>query len=96
MFSRLQELLNFKLKKGKIEQVKVALGIDKIATEYYCWRHQEDGSGVQVDLIIERADRVFNVCEIKYCDHEYSLQKGEDLKVRNRVGMFKELFVDRP
>ncbi len=78
-----------------IEQVKVALGIDKIATEYYCWRHQEDGSGVQVDLIIERADRVFNVCEIKYCDHEYSLQKGEDLKVRNRVGMFKELVAKR-
>ncbi len=47
-------------------------------------------------MINERGDRVFNVCEIKYCDHEYSLQRGEDLKVRNRVGMFKELFVDRP
>lgn len=73
-----------------IEQIKKALGIDKIATEYYCWRYQNDDKGAQVDLIIERADRVFNVCEIKYSDHEYSLQKDEDLKIRNRVGAFKE------
>lgn len=73
-----------------IEQIKKALGIDKIATEYYCWRYQNDDKGAQVDLIIERADRVFNVCKIKYSDHEYSLQKDEDLKIRNRVGAFKE------
>ena len=78
-----------------IEQIKKALGIDKIATEFYCWRYQDDENGAQVDLIIERADRVFNVCEIKYSDHEYSLQKGEDLKIRNRVGTFKEEIAKR-
>lgn len=73
-----------------IDQIKKALGIDKIATEYYCWRYNDGDNGAQIDLIIERADRVFNVCEIKYSEYEYSLQKGEYLNIRNRVGTFQQ------
>lgn len=73
-----------------VEQIKKALGIDKIATEYYCWRYTGDNNGAQIDLVIERADRVFNVCEIKYSEHEYSLQKDELVNIRNRVGTFQQ------
>lgn len=73
-----------------IDQIKKGLGIDKIATEYYCWRYNDKENGAQIDLVIERADRVFNICEIKYSEHEYSLQKNEDLNIRNRVGTFQQ------
>lgn len=44
---------------------------------------------VQIDLLIERADRVVNVCEMKYCSGEYVLKKEEDLKIRNRIEAYK-------
>jgi hypothetical protein len=49
-----------------ISQLKQALGIDKIATEYYSWRSKNSSNGAQIDLFIERADRIINMCEMKY------------------------------
>ena len=72
-----------------IEEIKAALGIDKIGTEYFSWRSKESEAGAQIDLIIERADRIINVCEIKYSEQEYILKKEEDMKIRNRVGAYK-------
>lgn len=28
--------------------------------------------GAQIDIIIDRVDNTINLCEVKYCDHEYS------------------------
>ena len=74
---------------GHIPQIKQALGITGIGTEYYSWRSKESSEGAQVDLILERADRVINLCEIKYSTEQYALDKDEDLKIRNRMGDFK-------
>lgn len=51
-----------------IPQVKKAIGVDQIGTEYYSWRSNDPNQRAQVDLIIERADRLINLCEIKYSD----------------------------
>ncbi len=72
-----------------IEQIKQAIGIGSIGTEYYSWRSRQAESGAQIDMVIERADRMINVCEMKYSEDEYSIQKDEDLKLRNRVGAFR-------
>ena len=45
---------------------------------------------MQIDLIIERADQVINLCEVKYSQKEYAIDKDEDLRLRNRCGSFKE------
>ena len=74
---------------GHIPQIKQSLGITGIGTEYYSWRSKESSEGAQVDLILERADRVINLCEIKYSTEQYALDKDEDLKIRNRMGDFK-------
>lgn len=71
-----------------IPQLKKALGIDKIATEYYSWRSKNSSNGAQIDLLIERADRVINLCEIKYSNIPYSIDKAEDLKIRLRQSDF--------
>lgn len=72
-----------------IDNIKKALGISAIAAEYFSWRSEESKPAVQIDLLIERADRVVNVCEMKYCSGEYVLKKEEDLKIRNRIEAYK-------
>lgn len=71
-----------------IPQIKKSLGIDRIGTEYYSWRSKESENGAQIDLLIERADRVINLCEIKYSATPYTIDKAEDLKLRIRQGDF--------
>jgi len=73
-----------------IEQIKHALKIDAIGTEYFSWRSKESNPGAQIDLLIERSDRVTHVCEVKYSDSDYSLQKEEEMKIRNRIGRYRE------
>ena len=71
-----------------IPQIKKALGIDQIGTEYYSWRSNDPNQRAQVDLIIERADRLINLCEIKYSATTYTIDKSEDLKLRIRQAAF--------
>ena len=73
-----------------IEQIKHALGIDRIATEYFSWRSKQNAEGAQIDLVIERADRVTNVCEIKYSENDYRLDKAEERALRNRCADFRD------
>lgn len=72
-----------------ISQIKKALGIDQIHTEYYSWRSATTEPKAQIDLAIERADKMINICEIKFCDAPYSISKDEDLKLRIRLANFK-------
>ncbi|MCQ2050374.1 MAG: AAA family ATPase [Candidatus Saccharibacteria bacterium] len=73
-----------------VEQIKKALGVEQIGTEYYSWRSKNAEEGAQIDFVLERADRIVNVFEIKYSEGEYSLQKDEYLKIQNRIAAFKQ------
>ena len=72
-----------------IDKVKKALGIDKIITQHYTWRGEYEGERVQIDLIIDRADGIIDICEIKYSDTEYRLTKEEYFKIIDRMETFK-------
>jgi len=69
-------------------QIKMALGINRIATENYSWRNKWYADGAQIDLLIERADRVTNICEIRYSESDYLLDKAEERSIRNRYNDF--------
>lgn len=71
-----------------IPQIKKTLGIDRIHTEYYSWRSRESMPAAQIDLIIDRADNLTNVCEIKYSQLPYSISKDEESRIRNRIADF--------
>jgi len=73
-----------------INQIKHALRIDAIGTEYFSWRSKANPPKAQIDLLIERADRKTNICEVKYSESDYSLQKDEDAKIRNRISTYRE------
>ena len=79
-----------------VPQILKALRIDAISTSFYTWRSNlrkdEDNileRGAQIDLIIERADHIINVCEVKYSESAYLLSKEEDDKIRNRLAVFQ-------
>ena len=59
-----------------------------IGTQYYSWRSKESSEEAQIDMLIERADRVINLCEMKYSIYPYALDKAESLKIRTRIGDF--------
>lgn len=73
-----------------IPQIKEALGIQRIRTEYYSWRSKESQPAAQVDLIIERADQIISLCEIKYSKGIYSLDAKEEERLRNRMTDFAD------
>ena len=74
-----------------IEQIKHALRIDEISTIYYSWRSSQSSTPrrAQIDLVIERADKMINICEAKYSDVSYTLDKEEYDKFINRVAAYK-------
>ena len=72
-----------------VQQIKEALHIDTIASEQYSWRSKESQPAAQIDLIIDRADDVVNICEIKYSTKEYSLSEDESKKMAYRLEAFR-------
>lgn len=73
-----------------LPQIKQALGIASVKTEHYSWKSKTLTDGAQIDIIIDRADNTINLCEVKYCDHEYQLDKDEFFKINHRVEAFEE------
>jgi len=72
-----------------IGQIKSKLGISAVATEYFGWR-QTEGGKAQVDLVILRRDHTANLCEMKFLEAPYKIDKEEDVKLRGRITAFKE------
>ena len=73
-----------------IPQIKAAIGISGVLTDEYCWRGNDENNGrVQIDLILDRADRMADICEIKFSDGEYSLEAEEYRKIRNRMEVYR-------
>jgi uncharacterized protein len=76
-----------------VKNIKKALGIEGVYTETSTWYKAGDKetSGAQVDLVIDRKDRVINLFEIKYSINPFEITKAYDLNLRNKVGTFKEV-----
>ena len=74
-------------------QIKKSLGISGIRTEAYAWRRRggDDSDGVQIDLLISRADKTVNICEMKYSQEEYSISEAEHSKMIRRRNAYIEV-----
>lgn len=69
------------------EQIRASLGIAGVQAEIYPWRATADGevSGAQIDMLIDRADRVVNMCEMKFYQEEFAIDKEYDKKLRSKI-----------
>ena len=75
-----------------IDQIKRALGISGILADVYSWRGFAKGKGergAQIDMVIDRGDRMINVCEMKYASEDYSFSQDERDKLQRRIELFK-------
>ena len=47
-------------------------------------------SAAQIDMLIDRADGVIDLCEMKYTVGEYSISQKEETEILNRKARFME------
>ena len=71
-----------------IPQIKTALGINGVQTEVLPWHSEQKSGGAQTDMIIDRADRIVNICEMKFYNTEFVVDKDYDEKLRNKLDVF--------
>ena len=76
--------------KDHIPWIKQKLGISGVLSEESSWqtRSNEEHSGAQIDLLIDRRDHIINLCEIKYAAEEYVITRETDLDIRNKIAVF--------
>lgn len=72
-----------------INQIRQALGISGIASDVSAWYCKDDQQGAQIDLVIDRSDKSIDLCEMKYCDHQFELKKEYVEWMRERRELFK-------
>ncbi len=81
--------------KDHIEPIKQALGIGSVMTEQSEWRitqqelNDESSSGAQIDLLIDRRDHAINICEIKFNDGMFTINKDYSMALKRKINTFR-------
>ena len=75
--------------KDHLWQIRRALGINGVLVSASSWKGQYEGSGAQIDLVIDRRDRVIDICEAKYSIDEFIIDKEYEGCLRNKLSVFK-------
>ncbi len=80
------------------EQIKEALGISGILCSIYAWKEKgftdPDGNkweGGQIDLVIDRDDKVINLCEMKYSNDKFAISGDYAERIKNRTALFGKI-----
>lgn len=68
-----------------VEQIKMELGVAKIYSINSAWHNDK----AQVDLVIDRDDGIINLCEMKFYDGMFTLNKPVYENIRNKITQFK-------
>ncbi|MEM9887013.1 MAG: ATP-binding protein [Bacteroidota bacterium] len=110
-FTQLSDLPKWKVWSGyafenicltHIPQIKKALLIAGISSSVssFIARPKDGFAGTQIDLLIDRNDQSINICEIKFSNKDYELNKKEVDNIENKKRVFlyhtktkKQLFI---
>ena len=68
-----------------LNELKNALGISGILTEASIWYN----GNAQIGLLVKRADRMINVCEMKFSTGKYTITKDYEAKLRSKLEEFR-------
>jgi len=74
-----------------IYQIKQALGIGGIQISVSSWHHikTDEIHGAQIDLLIDRADGIINLCEMKYSNYPFTITGKYANNIRNKIAAFQ-------
>lgn len=69
-----------------------ALELSVIAKAKSGWffKGNQEEEGAQIDLIIDRSDKATNLCEIKFCEDEFIIDKTDAALLRRKKAVFRE------
>jgi hypothetical protein len=70
-----------------IGNIKSALNIAGVLTEESYWRHPE----AEIDLLIDRADDCIHLCEIKFCNHEFVIDRDYAARLEKKRDVFQRV-----
>jgi len=94
-WERLSVKQNFKIWTGfafeticlkHIQQIKNELGIGKVFTVQSSWA----GNSAQIDMVIDRDDNRINLCEMKFYNDLYTIDKSTYENLQNKLRCFRE------
>jgi hypothetical protein len=71
-----------------VPQIKKRLGIAGVLTEVFSCRSAASKPGAQIDLILDRSDRVINLCEIKFVSGKFEVDKKYAETLRHKRDAF--------
>lgn len=76
-----------------LKQVKRALGIGGVFTSPHSFSKQatEYEKSIQIDLLIDRADQIIDLFEVKFQDTEFIFTKNDEEQLRKRLWAFQRL-----
>jgi uncharacterized protein len=72
-----------------IDAIKKALGISGVYAEISAWRSQKSAKGAQIDLVIDRNDRIINICEMKFSTQAFPITKSYADNLKNKLETFE-------
>ncbi|MEO6632994.1 MAG: ATP-binding protein, partial [Mucilaginibacter sp.] len=75
-----------------IDQIKNAIGIKNVYSEVSAWRHQPKAGneqGTQIDILINRADKCINICEIKFASDAFEVTKSYAKELDSKLKIFQ-------
>ena len=77
--------------KDHFMQIKNKIGISGILCSESSWSvpKTEEHPGTQIDMLIDRRDKVISICEMKFADSEYQITKNYDEKIKNKMSVFR-------
>ena len=71
-----------------IDQIKEGLKITGINSTHGSWIGKNQQNGAQIDLLIDRDDNVINLCEMKFFNTEFTINKKYAKEIANKVNAF--------
>ncbi len=73
-------------------QIKKAMGFHGIITNEYSYtlKGNADQQGIQIDLVIDRADNCINILEVKFHNKEYEVSESYGRKLLEKSAIFQE------
>lgn len=72
-----------------LEQLKRAIGIAAVRTEAFSWASSQSTPDAQIDLVLERADGVTDLCEMKFTDTPFVMSAESEADLRRKAEVFR-------
>lgn len=74
-----------------IDEIRHALNFGAVSCTLSSWRAKatEEHKGAQIDIVIERRDKVINICEVKFVNDKLTITEAYEQQLRNKIEAFR-------